>query len=195
MKERSLSDVKAALAAEQRELDKAITNQSFFCSSKKGVVSPAQCHDCFAIMPYFEKLSRWKEDRMLCIKEHGQPLRKPATSVEEGLTGTGTAQRSGGKREQRHDPGGFSIEEYVSRSLLEYYLELDSLAEKFETWWLALAPEARSRIHKSTDLLEALMWFGERLREFHCAVVRIARCPGNENKNNNTKEESCGVKN
>lgn len=195
MKERSLTEVKAALAAEQRELDKAITNQSFFCSSKKHVVSPAQCHDCFAIMPYFEKLSRWKEDRMLCIKEHGQALRKPATCREEGGPGVTAVQGAGGKREQRHDPAGFSIEEYVSRSLLEYYLELDSLAEKFETWWLALAPEARSRIHKSTDLLEALMWFGERLREFQCTVVRVARCPDDDDKNNNMKEESCGVKN
>jgi len=58
VKERNLSEVKAALAAEQRELDKAIANQSFFCKKQRRVVSPGECHDCFAVIPYFEKLSR-----------------------------------------------------------------------------------------------------------------------------------------
>jgi len=132
---------------------------------------------------------------MLCIKEHGEAVQRPAPSAAEEDAGPDRALKARGRGQDASQAGGYSIEEYVSRSILEFFLELDSLAEKFETWWLVLAPQARSRIHRSTELLEALQWFGERLREFQCAIVRIARSPDNAEKTNDSKEESCGVKN
>jgi len=194
MRERSVAEVKAQLANERRRHETIISRQSFYCTRRGRLVTPAECHDCFAGLSYMERLTRWNEDRMRCVRHHStQPTAAPAPRKHKK-----TASERG-VRVRRPRAGGcdgessYSIEEYLCRGLLEFLLELDVLAERFETWWGNLAEAARARIHTSEELLEMVLWFGERLEEFRRGIVCIARSPAERDAT--TKEETCGVKN
>jgi hypothetical protein len=191
---RKIEDVKAEIALKRRELDRAISRQSFYCLKSKRVVSPAECHDCFNDIPYIERLSKWKEDRQLCIKEHSRNTDPKQTKCIKRKT----SDESTNNQKVVHDYDSaldditpdvpFSVEEYLSRGLLNFFLELDSLGERFEAWWASITPEVRSRMHMSAEFQEAILWFAERLREFQASLLRIARTP--EQEKNDSKQET-----
>jgi hypothetical protein len=195
MKERSVAQVKAKLEAERRERDAIISRQSFYCTKRKRIVTPAYCHDCFANLPYLERLIRWNENRMRCVEEHSSfsPSQKrsgsgPATA--SGLSSRPLARRPAKKSEKDN----YSIEEYLSLGLLEFLLDMDVLTERFETWWANLADAARERVHRSAEAQEMILWLAETLQGFQRTVLLMGRRPEEQGKNHK-KEEKCGVKN
>ncbi|NLI99074.1 hypothetical protein GX441_10505 [bacterium] len=184
MNGRKIEEVKAEIALKRRELDKAIAKQSFYCLKNKRVVSPAECHDCFNDIPYIEKLSKWKEDRQLCIKEHSRSRNQKHArgfkrkNSDEGSYDGKFVQDDYSTLADFATDTAFSVEEYLSRGLLNFFLELDSLAERFEAWWASITPDVRSRIHMSAEFQEAILWFAERLREFQASLLGIAKTTG-----------------
>jgi hypothetical protein len=194
MKERSVTEVKAALEAKRREQDKIISRQSFYCTRRKRIMSPASCHDCFANLAYLERLTRWNENRMCCVKEHSLPHEREASGQE--AKEPNAQEKSNKKRPPplKQDESLFSIENYLSLGLLEFLLDLDVLAERFETWWANLADAARERVHNSEEAQEMILWLAERLQGFQRTVLLMGRRP-EEQSRNHRKEEECGVKN
>lgn len=192
--ERSVEEVHDRLERERKNRDLIITRQSFYCSRKKKLVSPAHCHDCFARIPYLERLTRWSENRSNCVMAHrieekvaertrpSNRDEKPKIVLQENAVDHHACRKE--------DREVYSIEEYVNRGLLEFLLELDTIAERFSIWSRDLARPARERIHSSAEIGEMIVWFSERLESFRRSVVQIGR----ENFTT-TKEEKCGVKN
>lgn len=196
MKERSVAEVKAELEAKRRERDAIISRQSFYCTRRKRIMTPACCHDCFAKLPYLERLTRWNENRMRCVKEHSSfsPSEKRSESRPATASGFSSSRPVGGRPAKKTGKENYSIEEYLSRGLLEFLLDLDVLTERFETWCGNLADTAHERVHKSTEAQEMILWLAERLQGFQRTVLLMGRRPEEVSKDH-TKEEECGVKN
>ncbi len=183
MKERSVSEVRKNLAVERKQRDRIISRQSFYCSSKRCLVSPSQCHDCFLALPYTERLLRWAEDRMRCIAHHRQDPGKERTN--KMVTPQVCARSADTTKSSRVH----SVEEHVAQGMLDFILELDDMTDRFQKWWQNLARPARDHIHRSKKLQEAIGWFGHRLEEFRQSVVMICRSPEELKDKNHTKEE------
>lgn len=194
MKERSVAKVKARLEVQRRERDRIIARQSFYCTRRKRLMAPAGCHDCFAKLPYLERLTRWNENRMQCVKAHRAShlqKEKGERDVSSPLMGE---DKGGGEKPFPPVLESYSIDEYMSRGLLEFLLDLDVLAQRFETWRVSLADAARMRVHRSAEVQEMILWFAERLQGFQKTVLLMGRRPEEASKEQN-KEEKCGVKN
>lgn len=198
MRERSVAEVLASVAAQRHELDNAISRQSFYCTKLKLLVSPAECHDCFASLPYTERLMRWNENRMLCIEAHSscspsetlvskQPRRSGSLTVTPSRYSRSRAHRE--RVVDKAKEGPYSLEEYLSRGLLEFLLELDSLTERFENWQVNLTGSARQRIHQSLELQEMILWFAESVADFHSALLRIGRNDEEEIEENERRND------
>lgn len=196
MKERSVAEVKAELEAKRRKQDEIISRQSFYCTRRKRIMTPASCHDCFAKLPYLERLTRWNENRMRCVKEHSSFSLSEKRSESRPATASGFSSSRPLARRPAKKPGkeNYSIEEYLSLGLLEFLLDLDVLTERFETWCGNLADAARERVHKSAETQEMILWLAERLQGFQRAVLLMGRRPEEQGRNHK-KEEKCGVKN
>ncbi|MBN2381197.1 hypothetical protein JXM67_15465 [candidate division WOR-3 bacterium] len=194
MKERSVADVLADLATERRILDGEIKRQSFYCTRLNRVIAPAECHDCFASLPYTERLMRWNENRMLCIQVHGREIyeTKRQRDVKPSVLPSPARSSLVPASDDRKEHLDYSIEDYLSRGLLEFLLDLDSMTERFQTWQESLPEAARRRVHQSLELQEMILWFAERLADFRLSLLGIGRMNKEDKK---TKEERCGVKN
>lgn len=191
MSERSVAEVKARLAAQQRKKDRIIPRQSFFCKQRHRLVNPAFCHDCFASMPYLKRLLTFDEDRTKCIAANRIPLKgsskysqadDPAPRKKKTIPARDTEPR-------------YSIEDYACRGLLEFGLEVDALSERFRGWCGNLADPVRKRLHQSAELQEMVVWFAERLQEFGGLLVMLGRSPEESTNIKERKEETCGAKN
>jgi hypothetical protein len=196
MKERSVAEVKAELEAKRREQDKILSRQSFYCTRHKRVMSPACCYDCFEGLTYIERLTRWNENRMFCVKEHSSfsPLERGSESRPATAPGLSASRPTARRPAKKPGEENYSIEEYLSLGVLEFLLDLDVLAERFETWWANLADAARERVHKSAEAQEIILWLAERLQGFQRTVLLMGRRPEEQDRNHK-KEEECGVKN
>jgi len=201
MMERSVAEVAAQIEAARRERDSIISRQSFYCTRRKRLMTPALCHDCFAALPYLERLTRWNENRMGCIKEHSAPSKGSVKPGDHNLSPRGKEAKPGtnpcdllpeGRSRPRQEV--YSVEDYLSRGMLEFLLDLDVLAQRFETWWMNLADPARQRIHRSAEAQEMILWLAERLQGFQRTVLLMGRRPEEQSKDQK-KEEQCGVKN
>jgi Zn ribbon nucleic-acid-binding protein len=194
MMERSAAEVAAQIETKRRERDSIISRQSFYCTRRKRFMTPALCHDCFAALPYLERLTRWNENRMRCVKAHRAShlqKEKGERDVSSPLMGE---DKGGGEKPFPPVLESYSIDEYMSRGLLEFLLDLDVLAQRFETWWMNLADPARQRIHQSAEAQEMILWLAERLQGFQRTVLLMGRRPEEQSKDQK-KEEQCGVKN
>ncbi|MBA7617394.1 hypothetical protein ES703_24708 [subsurface metagenome] len=194
MKERSVAEVAAQIEAKRRERDRIISRQSFYCTRRKRLMSPARCHDCFAALPYLERLTRWNENRMRCVKAHRAShlqKEKGERDVSSPLMGE---DKGGGEKPFPPVLESYSIDEYMSRGLLEFLLDLDVLAQRFEIWWVNLADAAREQVHRSAETHEMILWLAERLQGFQRTVLLMGRRPEEQSKDQK-KEEQCGVKN
>jgi hypothetical protein len=196
MRERSVAEVAAELAVKRRERDSIISRQSFYCTRRKRLVTPAYCHDCFANLPYLERLTRWNENRMRCVKEHSSSSPSQKRSQSRPATASGSSSSRPTARRPAKKPGkeNYSIEEYLTLGLLEFLLDLDVLTGRFETWCGSLADAARERVHKSAEAQEMILWLAERLQGFQRTVLLMGRRPEEQSKDQK-KEEQCGVKN
>jgi len=180
MKERSALEVEAVLEAERAELSKAISRQSFYCTGLELTVSPAHCHDCFESKPYTERMNRWNENRMRCVEAN----RAESLKIPDDPGYPQTSKKREGKRPSRHTVEGlYSIEEYLLRGLLEFLLDLDSLAERFDEWQGTLPDTVRARVHLSAELQESIVWFAERVADFRTALLEIGK-PKQKRSNN-----------
>lgn len=187
---RSLSQVEVRLETERRERERTIARQTFYCSRRKRITTPGDCHDCFASLPYMERLMRWSESRLQCMAANSSPVQKKKTANpeadEQNESPSGARNRPSADRDRplrskvAETDSGYSIQAYMLEALLEFLLEFDSLSERFETWWLNLADVARSRVHRSAELGEMILWFAERLDTFKKSLVLLGRVPEDE---------------
>jgi hypothetical protein len=182
--ERSVAEVRVQIDAVRRERDAIVSRQTFYCKHRKKLTSPAECHDCFARMPYLERLSRWDENRMKCIEVHCVPhpqKERDETDAPFPLTELAPKDKGGGEGPTPSAPEHYSIEEYLSRGMLEFLLDADVLAERFEGWWMGLADAARTRVHDSAQTQEMILWLVQRLETFKRLVLLTGRRPAEIN--------------
>lgn len=196
----STSQVEARLAEERREREHEISKQSFFCLRRNRFTTPGDCHDCFASLPYLERLIRWSESRMRCMEVNSS--RADINKITELAGGNEKKGNTSYKPIQESvepvsvrglkEVGEYSIEQYLVEALLEFLMEFDSLSERFETWWLNLADAARTRVPGSPELGEMVIWFAERLEEFRKTLVLLGRLPENNSKTLDTRRKNVG---
>ncbi|MBD3287044.1 hypothetical protein GF359_10345 [candidate division WOR-3 bacterium] len=166
---RSVEEVLERVEAERRELDSEISRQSVYCTRRQELVTPAQCHDCFLAIPYSERLIRWNENRMECVAEHGKAHPGDAGFKRE------TSKSRKLKQPRPRAEERFSIEAYLSRGMLGFLLELDTLSERFEGWQAKLTDSARERFHASLETQEMVLWLAAKLAEFRSLLLSIGK--------------------